>query len=186
MEIKIRKALSSDLESINHIYNHIHTEEENGAVSIGWIRDVYPTKETAKDALLRNDLFVEEADGEIVGTAIINQIQVDIYKDAAWQYEFPNEKIMVLHTLVIDPYVKGHGFRKKFVEYYEQYARENGCCSLRMDTNARKFYKKLGYHEIGVLPCQFNGIPDVQLVLLEKNFHNFYYKNTRCIPFVIF
>lgn len=42
-----------------------------------------------------------------------------------------------------------------------------------MDTNAkntaaRGFYKKLGYSEIGIVPCVFNGIPDVQLVLLEK------------------
>jgi len=29
-------------------------------------------------------------------------------------------------------------------------------------------YKKLGYAEIGIVPTDFNGIPDVQLVLLEK------------------
>ena len=30
-------------------------------------------------------------------------------------------------------------------------------------------YKKLGYKEIGIVPVVFNGIPDVGLVLLEKN-----------------
>ena len=30
-------------------------------------------------------------------------------------------------------------------------------------------YKKLGYKEIGIVPTEFNGIPDVQLVLLEKH-----------------
>ena len=44
---------------------------------------------------------------------------------------------------------------------------------LRIDTNARNvaaraMYKKLGYKEIGIVPTVFNGIPDVQLVLLEK------------------
>ena len=29
-------------------------------------------------------------------------------------------------------------------------------------------YKKLGYEEIAIVPCQFNGIDGVQLVLLEK------------------
>ena len=29
-------------------------------------------------------------------------------------------------------------------------------------------YKKLGYREIAVVPTVFNGIPDVNLVLLEK------------------
>ena len=42
-----------------------------------------------------------------------------------------------------------------------------------MDTNARNtraraLYKKLGYEEIAIVPCQFNGIDGVQLVLLEK------------------
>lgn len=29
-------------------------------------------------------------------------------------------------------------------------------------------YQKLGYEERGIVPCVFNGIPDVQLVCLEK------------------
>ena len=52
-------------------------------------------------------------------------------------------------------------------------ARENGCTVLRMDTNAknaaaRRLYQKLGYAESDIVPCIFNGIPNVQLVLLEK------------------
>lgn len=105
---------------------NIHTEQESGFVHTGWVRDVYPTKATAEEALTRGGLFIEEADGEIVGTAIINQSQADVYKDALWQYQAPDESIMVLHTLVIDPYIKGKGFGKKFVEFYEEYARENG------------------------------------------------------------
>ena len=42
-----------------------------------------------------------------------------------------------------------------------------------MDTNAknigaRRFYEKLGYTEVGIVPCVFNGIAGVELVLLEK------------------
>ena len=80
---------------------------------------------------------------------------------------------MVLHTLVVDPHIKGHGYGTAFVNYYEQYAEEHGCRFLRMDTNvinasARKLYAKLGYKEPGIVPCVFNGIPNVQLVCLEK------------------
>ncbi len=55
---------------------------------------------------------MEEWDRRIVGTAIINQIQMDVYENASWQYDV--------------------------------------------------------YKEIGILPCVFNGIPDVNLVMLEK------------------
>lgn len=49
----------------------------------------------------------------------------------------------------------------------------HGCAYLRMDTQAinqgaRRLYAGLGYREPGLVPCVFNGIPDVQLVCLEK------------------
>lgn len=79
----------------------------------------------------------------------------------------------VLHTLVISPHHAGRGYGSAFVEYYETYAKDMGCAELRLDTNARNtaaraMYKKHGYTEIGIVPTQFNGIPGVNLVLLEK------------------
>lgn len=169
----IRRATGKDLQAVADIYADIHTEEEKGNVSIGWIRDVYPTAETAALSLERGDLFVEENDGVIVGTAIINHQQVDEYKDGHWNYDAPDEKVMVLHTLVISPKASGKGYGKAFVRFYEKYAFLNACPFLRMDTNAknsqaRAMYKKLGYQEIGTVPCVFNGIEGVELVLLEK------------------
>ena len=81
---------------------------------------------------------------------------------------------MRLHTLVVSPSASGKGYGKKFVKFYEDYVLSHGCPELRMDTNARNaaargLYKKLGYKEIGIVPTVFNGIPDVQLVLLEKH-----------------
>ena len=43
-----------------------------------------------------------------------------------------------------------------------------------MDTNsrnarARAMYGRLGYREVGIVPCVFNGIRGVELVLLEKS-----------------
>lgn len=172
--MNIRKAHSEDVQAVVAIYDEIHTEEEAGHMTTCWIRNVYPTMCTAGDALDRGDLFVMENDGgEIVGAAIINQTQVDVYADGCWQQDAPAEEVMVLHTLVISPKQAGKGFGKTFVHFYEQYALENGCRFLRMDTNvknvhARKIYAKLGYREAGVVPCIFNGIEGVQLVLLEK------------------
>ncbi len=92
--------------------DRIEERSEKESVQIGWIRDIYPIRATAEAALVRGDLFVEEWDRRIVGTAIINQIQVDACENASWQYDV--------------------------------------------------------YKEIGILPCVFNGIPDVNLVMLEK------------------
>ena len=169
----IRRATEADIPAVAAIYDRLHTEEEAGRVTIGWIRGVYPTEDTAWQALRRGDLFVQEEAGQIVGGAIINQTQVDAYYGGPWQYEAEESEVMVLHTLVIDPDTAGRGYGKQFVAFYENYAGQNGCKVLRMDTNSRNFraramYAKLGYREAGIVPCVFNGIGGVGLVLLEK------------------
>ena len=168
-----RKATANDIDAIAAIYGEIHTEEEAGRASTGWQRAIYPTRKTAEDAVAIGDMFVAEEDGRVVAAARINREQVDVYAHTPWQYAASDDAVMVLHTLVVSPAEKGRGLGSAFVAFYEQYARENSCPVLRMDTNerntvARALYKKLGYREAGVMPCVFNGIPGVGLVCLEK------------------
>ena len=169
-----RKATPNDIDAIAAIYAEIHTEEEAGRTTTGWQRAIYPTRKTAEDSVALGDMFVAEEDGSIVAAARINREQVDVYAHVPWLYEAADDEVMVLHTLVVSPTVKGRGVGSAFVAFYEKYALENGCPILRMDTNerntaARSLYKKLGYREAGVIPCVFNGIPGVGLVCLEKN-----------------
>lgn len=176
--MNIRKATSTDLKAVAAIYSLIHQEEERGDVTIGWDAKIYPTEQTAADALRRGDLFVAEeaeADGSkrILASAIINKTQVPEYADGHWLYPAGDGEVMVLHTLTVDPTGSHHGVGKAFVSFYEDYARREGCTVLRLDTNARnaiarRMYPHLGYREAGIVPCTFNGIPNVQLVLFEK------------------
>ncbi len=174
MDYTIRKACEADILAIAGIYDRILTKEETGGATIGWVRGVYPTESFANKALAAGDLFVLEDGGKICATARINQVQVPEYRNADWRYaDVPENEIMVLHTLVVDPLCAGGGFGTAFVSFYEQYAKAHACRYLRMDTNvinkaARRFYAKLGFYESGVIGCVFNGIPDVKLVCLEK------------------
>lgn len=169
----IRKAAPQDIPAISKIYDRIHDREEQGLTTIGWIRDVYPTEATARAAMEKGELFVMEKEGIIVAAAKINKEQDPAYALAHWEHPAAEEEVMVLHTLVVDPAISGKGLGTEFVAFYEAYALENGCPCLRMDTNARNLaaralYKKLGYKEVGIVPCRFNGIPGVNLVCLEK------------------
>lgn len=170
----IRRAVWEDIPQVAAIYDHILTEEEQGRAVIGWIRGIYPTQQTAWDALAAGTLFVLEREGAIAAAAKIDRNQVPEYINAPWRYpDAPDEQVMVLHTLVVDPAFAGKGCGTEFVRFYERYALEQGCPYLRMDTNARnaaarRLYARLGYWEAGIVPCVFNGIPGVQLVCLEK------------------
>ena len=170
----IRKATFNDLDAVEQLYNETHDAEEAGIITTGWKRTVYPVRATAQAALERDDLFVMEADGRIIGSGIINQIQVDVYEGAPWKYPVPDDQVCVLHTMMISPAEFGKGYAREFLQFYEEYALEHGCTELRIDTNARNkaaraMYRKHGYSEIDIVPTTFNGIPGIQLVLLEKD-----------------
>ena len=106
MGIQIRKALASDLDAVAAIYDRVHDAQDSGQLTTGWIRGVYPTRATAQAALDRGDLFVALLDSAAAGTAILNQVQVDVYAGAPWRYDVPDSDVMVLHTLVIDPAIR--------------------------------------------------------------------------------
>ena len=177
VRMKIRKATENDIDAVEKLYDAIHTAEEENKQDIGWVRGIYPVRATAEAALKREDLFVLEENGTLYGTAIINKLQVDIYNQGNWKHRVSDEQVCVLHTLVISPASAGKGYGKAFLEFYENYALEQGCIELRLDTNAKNdvaqaMYKKHGYTEIGIVSTDFNGISEVQLVLLEKYLGN--------------
>ena len=170
----IRKATAGDLDAVVRIYDEIHQMEEDGKATTGGIRGVYPTKAVAEEALKRDDLFVIEKDGEVLGSGIVNKIQVADYARVQWEHDADPDHVCVLHTLTISPRASRMGLGKQFVDFYEAYALENGCLELRIDTNernlvARKMYAKRGYKEIAIVPTVFNGIPNVKMVILEKH-----------------
>ena len=171
--MNIRKARWEDLDRAEQLYNEIHDAEAARQLTTGWLRGIYPTRETAASALQRDDLFLLEDAQELLGAAVINQLQVDVYANAPWAHAAADREVCVLHTLVISPRAAKKGYGTQFVRFYEDYARDHGCPELRMDTNARnlaarQLYAKLGYREIAIVPTVFNGIPGVDLVLLEK------------------
>ena len=174
MDILYRKAVEADIPAIAAIYEAVHAEEEAGRAVIGWQRGVYPVCATAEASLSRGDLYVAETDGTVAASAILNKLQVDVYAGAPWEFSAPDDEVFVMHTLVVDPASGGHGLGRGFARFYEEEALRQDCRELRIDTQernvrARALYRSLGYKEIASVPCTFNGIPGINLVLLEKH-----------------
>lgn len=51
------KATSGHIDAIAAIYGRIIDAQEQGRLTVGWQRGVYPTRQTALDALGRGDLL---------------------------------------------------------------------------------------------------------------------------------
>lgn len=172
--MEFRKATVKDIDRISEIYDLIHTEEENGNASIGWVRGVYPVRKTAEDALTADELYVLTDDERVMASARCNRVQMPSYALGNWGIKAEDKDVFVMHTLTVDPKVARKGYGKAFVKFYNDLAKDRGCSVLRIDTQiknitARSLYTKLGFKEAGTVPTDFCGIPGVDLCLLERN-----------------
>lgn len=172
-DLSFRLATPVDLDAVVAIYDAIHDLEERGKLSIGWQRGVYPTRATAAEAIGAGELYVALDGGEVVASGRMNHCQEDAYRAGSWSCDADDPQVLVLHTLTVAPGVARRGIGTRFVEFYERRARELGCMALRIDTQeknaaARRLYARLGFSEVGIVDTDFQSMPGIRLVLLEK------------------
>ena len=95
----VRKAVPADVPAVTAIYGALLDREERGELSTGWIRGVYPTEQTALDALAAGTLYVLEDGGRVAAAAKLDQNQMAQYSQCTWRHDAPPEQVLVLHTL---------------------------------------------------------------------------------------
>lgn len=111
---------------------------------------------------------------EVVASAIINQVQPSAYSSMEWSFPASDDKVGVLHTLVVDPDFGKQGLGKNFVSFFENYCKEQGYDVVRLDTQVKNTgpfnkYLNLGYKLAGVCDTPFQNLPyNVKLAMFEK------------------
>lgn len=168
----IRKAAAEDISFVEEIYNEITSNEEIIKFT-QWMKGLYPTVLTAQKSFEEGTLFVSEDDGVITGAVILNHEQPEEYKKLKWSIEAEGEKVLVIHTLCIKPSFLKMGLGQKFIIFAENYAKELGCTTIRLDTNDKNIpganlYKKMGYNHVGNADFNFQGLKYQNLKCFDK------------------
>lgn len=116
--------------------------------------EVYPNKENFLNDIRNNSLYIAASDDseEIMGCIVLNEYQDPEYKEIKWS--FSEEKIAVIHRLMIHPKHEGKGIAQYLVRFVEKLAKEKQYCAIRLDVfiknpRAVNFYNKLGYEVSG-------------------------------------
>ena len=153
-KIKIRKATEADIARVAEIYeSFLDYEAEHGTYS-NWVKGLYPTIKTAERGLAAGNLYVGEANGQVIGSYVLNHTQPEEYGKFHWKYPGEGEQVIVIHTMCMDVHRQGAGFGRQFVEYAMEHGRKLGCKTMRLDTAdvnkpAAKLYFNMGFHYVG-------------------------------------
>jgi ribosomal protein S18 acetylase RimI-like enzyme len=150
-KIIIQKAVLSNLDSIETIYNE-SIDWLNSQGIHQWKRGVYPTRDSAQEALKEDCLYCCFVDERLAGSFIINESQPSQYEALLWRYN--NGKVLVLHTLVVRPYEAGKGTGRAIVEYIIDYAEKHHYTCIRLDVfpdnqSAVNLYNSFGFEFVG-------------------------------------
>jgi len=114
--------------------------------------DDYPSYEAFEKDIEIGQLWLIKSQETIIGSVVISDIMDEEYKVIEWLTS--NTKNVYIHRLAIHPEQQGKGLAQKLMDFAENYAKENGYVSVRLDTfslNERNniFYQKRGYQKLG-------------------------------------
>ena len=170
----IRQAETRDLDAVEQGYTDLLTHEAETGSNSNWVLGVYPTRQTAADALARGELFVLEEDGEICASIILNQAQAAEYQQIPWEIPAADSEILVIHTLCIPPAKAGRGYGKRMARFALDHARHQGCRVIRLDTWAENkpaatLYQKLGFRLAGRAAVLHEGVIPEELIFFERD-----------------
>lgn len=148
--MNIRKGTLDDLNKIVEMYiiarrdlqeNDIHQWDHND-----------PSIQMLHEDIKSGNLYVAVKGNDILGSVVLDEEKEPEHKDIDWAVE--DGKALYLHRLVVHLDFQGEGTGKVLMEFADQYAKEHGYASIRLDAYeenevARGLYEKFGYKEMG-------------------------------------
>lgn len=158
----IRQAMFSDLAEIETTYKeHFDYEKEHGAFTV-FQEGVYPTRKDAESALKNDALYIYEEDGVVLGSIIVDGQQPDEYKRVDWPSKATDEKVKVIHLLMVRHSAGKKGVGSALVSHAIEMVRQCSSIAVRLDTGrqnipAVSLYQKLGFQLAGTATMKVGG-----------------------------
>ena len=147
MKYFVRLATEQDKPAVAKFYdNSLPLIDEK---QTSWIKNIYPSIDTALKAIDLSQLFVCYDSNDIVsGTVILNNQSDKEYENITWSTpELDPNQILVIHTLIIDPKKLNQGIASAMINFIKEFGKSNSMVTIRLDTNfkntpAQKLYEK--------------------------------------------
>lgn len=170
--VRIRPAAETDLNAVAQSYrNQLMYEMENNTSYSNWKFGVYPTTEVSIRAHAKQELYVAETKGRIIGSMILTEKQPKEYKDISWKTE-NSGKILVVHTLCVPPRHSGKGCGHSMLRYVLELSSDQGYsavrCNLWQDNQpAKHLLEDMGFYVCGSHAFLPDSLPEETDLFME-------------------
>ena len=156
MDICIELGTINEADELEQLYDAINDYLKKEINYPGWIKGIYPIRQTAIKGITDNTLFVAKYKGKIIGSIILNHEPESGYSEAGWEFELDYSDVLVVHTLAVHPNYLKCGVGRNLMYFALQYGRKQLIKSIRLDvyegnTPAIRLYEKCGFNYIGTV-----------------------------------
>jgi ribosomal protein S18 acetylase RimI-like enzyme len=143
--MEIVKAETKDEEEILALVDEVIKEMQGSGID-QW-NDIYPPRDIFRKDIEKEELFAAKVEGRIAGIIVLSKEQDKEYEDMEWDDK--DGKYFLVHRLAIHPKWHRQGIANKLMDFAEEYAKENGFTSIRLDTysgnpRSQDFFRKRG------------------------------------------
>jgi len=145
----IRQATLQDVDQIEEGYLELLSYEKTHTAYTVWKEGVYPTRQTAKDAVSKGTMYVKEEDEKIYASIIVDQMQPFEYESIKWKYQATKEEVLVIHLLCVRPSAAGKGIGKEMIRFVIDKSKSMNCKTVRLDTGSQNIPAKTLYTKMG-------------------------------------
>lgn len=182
----IEKGTIDDIDELERLYDDLNDYLSANTHYPGWIKGIYPIRETAEKAIEEGSLYVLKKGNVIAGSVVLNHEPETAYEGAEWSIDVDYDKILVIRTLVVHPKFMKQGVAKQLMDFTKELAVSSDMKSIRLDvsvdnTPAIKLYEQSGYKYVGTVDL---GLPYEHLkwfrlyeLVLQKNNTKYDYNN---------
>ncbi|GEM_PF-148486 len=157
----IEKGTLYNIDELEKLYDDLNDYLEATVNYPGWIKGIYPVRETAVEAIKEDSLYVIKKKNQIAGSIILNHTPEAAYDQAKWGIDVDYSCILVVRTLVVHPDFLKQGIASQLMSFAKEYALTHHIKAIRLDvsinnTAAIRLYEKQGYKYIDTVDLGLN------------------------------
>lgn len=170
--MRIRPADIRDLDAVAQSYRDLLMYEMDQPGYSNWKFGVFPTMEISHRAHTRQELYVAEEKGRLIGSMILTERQPKEYRNISWNNNPSDGKSLVIQVLCVRPQFSGKGRGKSLLRYAGEMAREMGYSSIRCNmwegnAPAIHVFRQMHFSEVGSGPFRPEGLPEETDLFME-------------------